>query len=330
MRVPGRVEADARPPVVVGGPAGAEREPGPAARQLVERRHLLREQRRVAEVVAEHHRPERQVVGDHRGGGEGGDRAELEVEVVGDAEPRVAEVLGPAGQVEPLGGGACPGALDGEAERSLGGGHRWMVAGDGPTLVDQCCWAYARLVRSRASTSVSGRPRSPASSVRARHPLHHGEPRAVDAGALGDPGPELRRLGERDHHVGAGQTLVEAPLPGGGVRRRAGMAQHVEVHLVDELGVREVVVRAPCGSGWRRTAPTSRRGRARSGGAAARPPSTTCSGTPGTTLGRAGSRRHPGGPMPSSPPATTGGTRAAAWRGSPATSSAAPRSAGRW
>ena len=237
----GRIEADARPAVVVGCPAGAEREPDPAVRQLVERRHLLREQRRVPEVVAEHHRPERQVVGDQRGGREGGDGPELQVEVVGDAEPRVAQVLGPSGQVEPLRGGAGPGARTVKRNgRSEGVTRGWWPETDPRRWISAAGrtpgWRQPGQQLGLRAAEVGGQ------LGEGGHPLHHGEPRAVDAGPLGDAGPELGRLRERDHHVGAGQTLVESPLPGGGVGRRAGMTQHVEVHLVDELGVREVVV----------------------------------------------------------------------------------------
>ena len=112
------VVGDAQSVVVAPVPAGAEPQLEASAGEEIERRDLLREEERVAEVVREDEAPDaegRRRVGD---GQERGDRRELPPGVVGHQEDVVSEGFRAARLRDPLVARRRPGRGDGEAERA--------------------------------------------------------------------------------------------------------------------------------------------------------------------------------------------------------------------
>ena len=127
----GRVVGDARLLVVGGHPARPQAELHPALGEQVEGGDLLGQHDRVAVVVAEHQGADPQVGGGLGGHGQGHQGPELVLEVVGDEQGRVAEVLDRAGQCPARRPRRGVGQLDAEAE----GGH---VPSLGPEALR--CW----------------------------------------------------------------------------------------------------------------------------------------------------------------------------------------------
>ena len=119
---PRAVHRDARPLVVGVLPAGAEADLEPTLGDEVDGRQLLGQERRVAEVAVEDEDPDVEGRG-HRGDGRlHGDGAVTLVEVVGQEDRRVAELLDLPGGVGPGRAGERLVELDGEAE-TAGMGH---------------------------------------------------------------------------------------------------------------------------------------------------------------------------------------------------------------
>ena len=99
----GGVEVDAGALVVLAHPAGPEAELEAPVGEHVDGRRLLGQHRRVVVVVRVHQRADPQRRGGVGGGHQRRGGRELVVEVVGHGEHRVAEVLGLAGDLDPLG-----------------------------------------------------------------------------------------------------------------------------------------------------------------------------------------------------------------------------------
>ena len=95
-----RVELQADRPVLGLVPAGPDPDVEPAVAEDVERREVLGHDGRVAQVVVEHERADAEPFGRHRGGGEHRDRRKLRLQVVVDAEMRVADGFGRPGMVD--------------------------------------------------------------------------------------------------------------------------------------------------------------------------------------------------------------------------------------
>ena len=127
---PGRIVSDARLLVVAGQPAGAQPELDPALGEEVEGGHLLGQDDRVPVVVVEDQGAHPEVGGGLGGDGESDQRAVLIVEVVGNEQRRVSEVLDLAGRGPPGRGRVGPGQLDSEPERWHGPSLREGSASD--------------------------------------------------------------------------------------------------------------------------------------------------------------------------------------------------------
>ncbi len=114
---PGRIVGDARLLVVGGHPSGAQPELDPALGEQVEGGDLLGQHDRVPVVVAEDQRSDPQGGGGLGRHGQGHQRPELVLEVVGDEQGRVPEVFDACGPVRHAAPAGSVGQLDGEAER---------------------------------------------------------------------------------------------------------------------------------------------------------------------------------------------------------------------
>ena len=82
-----------------------------------QRGDLLSEDNRIAKVVVQHERPHVEGLSRLRGHRQGDQRPELGIEMIGDVERRVAEPLGGAGTVPPVGHGRGDGRVHRESER---------------------------------------------------------------------------------------------------------------------------------------------------------------------------------------------------------------------